>query len=252
MRTKPTKDGGHRYPPPLILPIEKEDAYPMSIFAYEAVAPSPLQAYFNPTPSDRAHAVKSLECMFLESLSDPTLTLMKAVDPETEEVASYAIWEHVLCFGSGQAKEAEGRIEQKWKAAGLKLHLMSLSSGYEDKEKRDLKAFIGAETTRFMDSWAKDMNYIELQALGTAPRFQRRGYASALVKWGYERADAESRVSFLLGSPNARSLYVSLGWKEVGQIVADMREWAENAEGGDLGWGIWKAYHMIRLPRAVS
>jgi len=253
MRTKPTQDGGpgHRYLLPLILPVKKEDAHLISIFAFEATASSPLQSYFYPSPSDRASAIKSLENMLVATLSNPAFTLMKAVDPETGEVAAYAVWERVIRSGSSQGREEQGLQERKW-GGGMKLHLMSLTSGNELGEKKSIGAFVGAETAKFMDSWAKDMNYIELQGLATSPRFQRRGYATALLKWGHERADAEGQVSFLLGSPVGRYLYASLGWKEVGQVVVDMMEWMEGAERGDLGWGVWKLYHMIRLPRAAA
>jgi len=184
-------------------------------------------------------------------LSDPAFMLMKIVDPETGEVASYAAWERVIASGSSQGKEEQELQEHKW-VGGMMLQFMSLPSGSELGEKENIALFIRSEMAKFMDSWAKDMNYILLQSIATAPRFQRRGHATALLKWGHEKADEKGQVSFLTASPVGRYLYDNQGWKEVGQIVLDIRKWIEGAERGDLGWGVWKYYNMIRLPRAPA
>lgn len=254
MRTKPTHDAyrplGHRYPPPLLLPVEKIDAHSISVFAFEATAASPMQSYFYPSPSDRTRAIKALEEVLLTTLSNPAFTLMKAVDPETKQVASYAVWEDIASSKSSVRVEGEG---MGGLGGMLNLHTMPLTTRTEESgQGNSIGDFIASERAKFKESWANDVTYIELQALATSPRFQRRGYASALLAWGHKRADAESKVSFLLGSPIGRYLYASLGWKEVGQIVIDMTEWMEGAGRGDLGWGVWKLYHMIMLPRAVG
>lgn len=256
-----TQADGHRYPAPLILPVEKEDAGPISVFSFEATAWSPMGAFFHPSPADRAKAVHDLEAGLLASLDDPAhFMVMKAVDPETGELASYAIWERISHRDRRTAPDAareEGEVE---KLSGA----LSPPGPKKDEEKkageaenpddphRSLGAYISAETTRFRDAWAVGMDYIELRGLATAPQFQRRGYATALMEWGHRWTDGEGRVGFLVGSPMARPLYASLGWHEVGQIIVDMREWVPGARAGDRGWGTWKLYHMIRLPRAVT
>lgn len=260
VRASPRADG-HRYPPPLILPVGKEDAGPISVFSFEATAWSPMGAFFHPSPADRAKAVQDLEAGLLASLEDPArFTMMKAVDTETGELASYATWEHISHRGRRIAPDAarkEGDVEELpgvlSPPATKKDEEKKAEEGEEPSDpRRRLGAHVGAETARFRDAWAAGLDYVELRGLATAPRFQRRGYATALLEWGHRRADAEGRVGFLLGSPAARLLYAGLGWHEVGQIVVDMREWAPEARAGDRGWGTWKLYHMIRLPRAVT
>jgi GNAT superfamily N-acetyltransferase len=241
---------GHCYPPPIILPIEKEDAHPISVFAFAATSSGPLQAYFNPSPADKEKAIKSLERVIQETLCNPAFMPMKAVDPRTGEIASYAVWERVSCSSSVQSREGPGAEGNRWRG-GTSFHLLTLMPEKQEEEGRSIGAYVGAEKAKFMESWAKDMNYIELQGLATAPRFQRRGYATALLKLGHDRIDADGQVSFLLGSPVGRYLYASMGWKEIGEIIVDMKDWMEGAERGDLGWGIWKVYHMIRLPKAI-
>jgi GNAT superfamily N-acetyltransferase len=231
----------------LVLPVKREDAHEISIFLVEAEATAPLSGIFYPSPGDRKRAEKNVENRILMLLHDPTWMLLKVLDQETGEAASFAGWQRVA---PRQGGEEEHQNERVW-VAGMNRDLVAnLQSSAE--ERKDLTKYLLEEQAQFMSSWAKDMNYIELQILATAPRFQRRGYASALLNWGHNKADAERQVCFLLGSPAGRPLYAALGWKEVGQIVADMREWVPGGDRGDLGLGTWRLYHMIRLPKAVS
>jgi len=211
----------------------------------EAEASSALTAHLCPTPCDRTKAIKNMETHLLAVLDDPAWMAMKAVDPETGEVASYAVWKRVV---SSESCEARAR---NWELAGMNFQLMSPSPSTrnERKEGKSIMEFITAERVKFMDDWARDMSYVELIGLATSVRFQRRGYATALLEWGHQRADEERRVSFLMGTPVGRYLYASKGWKEVGEIKVDLNE---GGERGDTGWGVYKFYHMIRLPRVAA
>ncbi|KAL3418140.1 GNAT family [Phlyctema vagabunda] len=244
MRSQPTRAGGpgHRYPPPSILPVKKQDVHAIAVFNFEASATSPLQSYLYPTSSDRASAIQGLEDILLVALSDPAYTVLKAVDPETGEAASYAVWQHFTHSESHSPRGGE---------TGLDLDSLMLGN-YGRGGEKNVREFVRAEKAHFMNSWAAEMNFVELQAIATSTRFQRRGYASALLNWGHQKADELGQVSFLLGSPVGRYLYASKGWKEVAHIVVDMKDWVEGGQRGDLGWGVWKLYHMIRLPKVAA
>ncbi|KAJ4401373.1 hypothetical protein N0V82_010872 [Gnomoniopsis sp. IMI 355080] len=251
----------HRYPPPLILPVKREDVGPIAIFSFEATSWSPMGSFFNQSPDDGAKAVQNLEATLMAALEDPDrFTVMKAVDPDTGELASYATWERNSHDRGRKDVDIEAKII-KAEHEGKKHESNNDQNPAEAAEKeesanvdprRRFGTHVAAETARFRDAWAAGMDYVEMRGMATAPRFQRRGYATALLDWGHRRElDAERRVGFLVGSPVARPLYASHGWHEVGQIVVDMCEFVPGAKAGDRGWGMWKLYHMIRLPRAV-
>lgn len=255
MQTKasPPADGHHRYPPPLILPVEKQDVGPIAIFSSAATSWSPMGGFFYQSPNDSAKAMQDLEAMLLAALEDPDrFTVMKAVDPDTGELASYATWERVRRRQAAIEPKTTKAEQQEQAQSPPAAEEEENSRAIDDDPRRRFGTHVAAETARFRDAWASGMDYVEMKGLATAPRFQRRGYATALLEWGHGRElDAERRVGFLVGSPVARPLYERCGWREVAQIVVDLCEFVPGAEAGDRGWGTWKLYHMIRLPRAV-
>jgi hypothetical protein len=34
--------------------------------------------------------------------------------------------------------------------------------------------------------------------------------------------------------------------------VLDLRKWVKYAEGGNMGWGVYKMYYMLRLPKTAE
>lgn len=61
-----------------------------------------------------------------------------------------------------------------------------------------------------------DKAFYELSALVTDPAHRRRGAASALCKWGMDRADANDLDCYLESSPEAVDMYKKWGWVDVG------------------------------------
>ncbi len=68
---------------------------------------------------------------------------------------------------------------------------------------------------------------IWLQSLGTHPDYMRRGFGSALVKWGIQEAKENHLVVSLLASPMGALLYAHLGFRTLGQIVLQASEETE-------------------------
>ncbi|KAF4219089.1 hypothetical protein CNMCM5878_003944 [Aspergillus fumigatiaffinis] len=79
-------------------------------------------------------------------------------------------------------------------------------------------------------------------ALYTHPNYQRRGCASAILRWGTQLADANCARIYLESTPQARRLYLNHGWKLVEQSAIDLSEFGVDASY-DIGI-------MIREPRS--
>lgn len=62
-------------------------------------------------------------------------------------------------------------------------------------------------------------------------------------------ADERHWPCFLQGSPYAHKLYVAMGWKDVGFLDVDLKEWAPEAKEGERGWGNYRFWYMLRLPK---
>jgi ribosomal protein S18 acetylase RimI-like enzyme len=62
---------------------------------------------------------------------------------------------------------------------------------------------------------AKGDQHWELELLGTAPQFRRRGVGKMALSWGFERAEENDVPLVLLASITGNKLYSSLGFKSV-------------------------------------
>ena len=72
-----------------------------------------------------------------------------------------------------------------------------------------------------------------LSLLGTHPDYERRGAASKLVKWAFERADAAQLPCYVDSSMTAHALYWRLGFRDVGEMSIDLDQFV-SGEGFDL------------------
>lgn len=63
---------------------------------------------------------------------------------------------------------------------------------------------------------------VHLQILGTHPYYQRRGAASALLRYGIQQAREEKLPITLLASPMGQPLYASFGFEDRGKVVVQV------------------------------
>lgn len=95
----------------------------------------------------------------------------------------------------------------------------------------------------FQGSRAKNMGMPHglLDICFTAPEYERRGVASALVNWGLKKCDEEGWVAFTEASVRGAPVYERLGFekKEAVKLRYDeMGEYAKNM--GDIAWILMK------------
>ena len=67
-----------------------------------------------------------------------------------------------------------------------------------------------------------------LRALATLPQYQGTGCGSALLQWGLEKVDADRKRVFLEATPQGHSLYAKFGWKDVDEMVFDLKDFGFN------------------------
>ena len=67
--------------------------------------------------------------------------------------------------------------------------------------------------------------HIWLSFLGVHPRYQRRGIGKRLLKWGIERSNTERVPIGLAASPDGASLYMSVGFQDLGPAVLNGDGW---------------------------
>ena len=81
--------------------------------------------------------------------------------------------------------------------------------------------------------------------IGTLPSYQRRGAASALVRWPFEEADKQGIPVYLDTNEDghARSLYERLGFSRVDAAVLDLSKYGSN--------GLHTHMAMLREPHPL-
>ncbi|KAL7622125.1 hypothetical protein AAE478_007627 [Parahypoxylon ruwenzoriense] len=75
----------------------------------------------------------------------------------------------------------------------------------------------------------EDRGYIYLEALGTREAHRKRGYATALIKWGTDLADRLGLECYLDASPAGKPLYEAHGY-----TVRDVSAVVQNPAGSSM------------------
>jgi len=239
-----------RYPPPIILPAVRADIPELVRVHVDALHADLLTILQFPSPEKFTRAmIKLLD----ENFDAPQLLIMKALDAETKEITAMAIWQL-----KGYDPKELGVDHSNFGAASKLFRPQDLSAGVllanvQQEPQSAIGQYIQSQFTAFLDSWTKGTKYIYLALLMTDPRFQRRGIGTAMLNWGHERADRDDVPAILIASPVGHPLYQSVGWKDVSMpLQVDLKDWVQYAEKGDMGWGTYRFYYMLRLPKTAA
>jgi len=224
--------GGNR--PPKLLRAERADIPDIIRVVMTAEKRNPLHILLS--PSDK-NVIEDWTTLLNLIIDHPQFLIMKAIDVETSEIAACAIWQ----FKNYELEDTKSH-PQYLAAAGM----MLLDDSKDDKP--TLGQYVNDSINEFLKSWSKT-KFLYVAVLMTDPRFQRRGYGTALMKYGHSRADQDNVPAILVASPIGHPLYLSLGWRELSTgLEIDLRRWIPYADKGDQGWGVYRFYHMLRLP----
>lgn len=239
MRSK----SGPRYPAPIIVPAVRTDIPTLIDIFIDANSPN-LMAFVS-WPS-REELIKRITKEFEDVFDSPEYWIMKALDANTKEITAMAAWQPI-----GYKEEREFGAEYQLG----KVNSMSLSAGIilaptQELPRSPLQKYLLDAMNAFHDEWIQGTKCIYLNLLMTDPRFQRRGIGTAMLNWGHERADRDGVPCFLIATPVGHPVYQHVGWKDISSpLVVDFKEFVPYAKNGDQGWGVYKYYYMLRLPK---
>ncbi|PVI02750.1 acyl-CoA N-acyltransferase [Periconia macrospinosa] len=168
-----------------------------------AATPSPSGSILFPGPFPPEARQQRTQRVLDSRKEDPAMVFVIAVDEVTGEQMAFSKW----CFY---------KTEEEAKAAPPRLN----PSGPGTNEEA-CKAFFGGLGQKKAEIIG-NMPHAYLGMLHTGPQYQKRGAASALLKWGLQRADELNLPVYLESSPTAYPLYRKHGFKDVGSVDVDL------------------------------
>ncbi|EED22083.1 conserved hypothetical protein [Talaromyces stipitatus ATCC 10500] len=223
-----------RFPVPIIQFAERNDIPELVRVWLAAERTNLLMFYHFPTEESRSEYAEQAIKVLDENFDDPHLLLLKAVDPDTSRITAMAVWQK-RGYGQPSAQSED------------------IFAGAGDSDQIPLERYIDTQFKRFLASWAQNSKHLYLALLMTDPNFQRRGIGTAMLEWGHKHADEAGIPAFLIASPVGHPLYQHVGWKDVDTpLQIDLSQWAAGAQGGDMGWGVYKYYYMLRMAKTAA
>lgn len=177
--------------------------------------------------------------MLKSQLSDPKVRVIKAVTKDTGKILG---WQASRFLSKNDDLESKGAI------AGLE----ELKDETKDQKGnvRNLRSVLRKDAVRFEKDWMGNKDYIHFDTLVVDPTAQGHGVGTALVHWVADKADERGIYCWLQASPAAHGIYLKAGFKDVGSLDVDLREFAPGGKEGGWGWGMYKFRYMLRLPES--
>ncbi|KAJ5822381.1 Acyl-CoA N-acyltransferase [Penicillium robsamsonii] len=153
----------------------------------------------------------------MKHLADPNMHVLKIHDPVSGELATYSRWHFPASFGPSLVTLTED-------AAVLAKDPVQYAP-------RPMNAELAVAFKKLLADCRKRYtteNDIILDLLATLPEYQGRGFGSAILKWGIEKADASQSRIFLEGTPEGVPLYLKHGWKIVEEVALDFTQFGSD------------------------
>ena len=153
-------------------------------------------------------------------------TYLKVCDRRSNRIAGYIVWVY-MPDGYNFDEDAQ-------------LHADDLPAGSNLELAREFKGVIAS--SRGLHEGRQGPHYL-IALLGTHPDFERRGVASMLIRYMFDKADQDSLPCYVDSSVMAQALYRRHGFVDVNTIDVDL----DRFEGGK-GRGMQRWYGMMRSP----
>lgn len=175
---------------------------------------------------------KKLQNILNPAFSDPKKSTFKAINKETGDILGWIGFVHVG-YSDAEVKE-EAEPAEKDKDAGTRLSKIG--------------ELIKNHSARVRDEWMSNKKYIHVGTLVTDPAHQGHGVGSALTHLATSEADTDGVPCWIESTAVAHGVYYRLGFKDVGGLEIDLREYAPGGKSGKRRWGLWETVYMLRLP----
>ncbi|OGE53953.1 hypothetical protein PENARI_c007G02783 [Penicillium arizonense] len=167
----------------------------------------------------------------MKHLADPNMHVLKIHDEASGELVAYSRWliPEALGYGPTVPTLSEQAV------AFAKDPVAYAPRPMKEEVYNAFKQMLENARKRYTTE-----NDIVLDLLATLPAYQGRGFGTAVLKWGIEKADTSKSRIFLEATPEGVPLYLKYGWKQLEEVTMDYRPF-----GGD---GSESFYLMMRDP----
>ena len=217
-----------------LLPASKDDI-PLLIRIHMAAFADDNSARLMFKNNDEAEQ-KLLE-MLNEKFSCRDCAVIKAVSKDTGNILG---WQSCRFRNKNDDLEGEGAV------AGVE------EAQNEPRDEmngpRCLRSVLNENFVKFQNDWMANKRYIHFTTLVVDPAAQGHGTGTALVRWITDKADEHGIYCWLQSSQAAHGIYLKAGFKDVGKLEIDLREFAPGGKEGKWGWGPYEFGYMLRLP----
>ncbi|KAJ5053026.1 hypothetical protein NUH16_010082 [Penicillium rubens] len=186
-----------------------------------------LQEVFPGTTLSRVQEYKIVVGM--KHLANPNMHVLKIHDPVSGELATYSRWQFPASFGPSLVPLSEKAVFLAKDSIPHAPQQMNkgVFNGFkklleESRKRYTTENDIGKWPPKFPTGVLSGSNSSPvLDLLATLPEYQGRGFGSAVLKWGMEKADASQSRIFLEGTPEGVPIYLKHGWKILEEVVMD-------------------------------
>ncbi|KAK4698084.1 hypothetical protein P7C71_g96, partial [Lecanoromycetidae sp. Uapishka_2] len=183
---------------------------------------------------------EKLHGMLTSQVADPNYSVIKAVRKSTDEVLGWLGFEWIGYPSS------DGQYDGK--EVQIPVNPLAASDAEPKGGERTLRSVMHADFRRVQDEWMKGKRYIHIGTVVVHPSHQGKGVGSALVRFATSKADSNQDPCWIQSSPAAHGVYYHCGFRDVGRLEVDLREFADGGSEGKEGWGIFEFVYMLRLP----
>ncbi|KAI7308276.1 hypothetical protein KC315_g13412 [Hortaea werneckii] len=160
--------------------------------------------------------------------NDSQQVWLKVIDTELGELVAAALWRFEL---ADEKAGAAGSVSARDAAVELPGQTHPVP---------DVIATMGKIWEAFKSEFIGGQAFANLSILVTHPHHQRRGAASMLVRWGYEKADERGMVAALMATEAGVRVYLRHDFHVLSETVLDLRPY--DIDASDLRIG------MLRRP----
>ena len=186
---------------------------------------------------DSAAKEQRLREMLRSQISDPRYALMKAVSTGGSKTLGW--------LGCGWV----GYAETQEKVAPAMAEEMEKHGAESETH---LRKVMREDFAKVQNEWMAGKKYIHIGTLVSDPAHQGQGAATGLIHWATTKADRDRIPCWLQSSPVVHSLYYRAGFRDVGRLEVDLRDFVPGAKQSKCGWGPYEFRYMLRLQKDIG
>ncbi|KAL8708855.1 MAG: hypothetical protein Q9220_006311 [cf. Caloplaca sp. 1 TL-2023] len=201
-----------------ILPAEPSDIPEIAVIQHEAFKDDPIIGRLWPDVDRQVkheYDIKLLQRHFAQKELLGSV-FHKLVDTENGKIVAFSKWKYGYTLTPEQQAEKEKLDTKRFHPPGSNETLYNDFFSQLDARR---KKYCGDDK----DYFSQLTTIIVLHILMVIPDYQRRGLGAMLIREGLAAADRDEAKCYIEASPAGLELYKRYGWKQVDEIVLDMK-----------------------------